>query len=306
VAGFSEESRHRAVRRWLADRPQHERWAVLVDGVLDDRGPAPGLALDSREGVDVFGTAAGCACCVGALALRSTLARVLRQGPWHRLLLVLSAPARPAALIDALRAGIVGDALRVDAVIAVVDARRPGPWLDPSSPGAVLAREQVDVATLVVLDSGAKRASEAASEPAPGRQPAAADRSRGERERLVAVLADGPLGSRPLLDARDGMPGWGEVLAALHHRASRTRRVWPGEVVFDRVRLRHALAALRAREAGVPMRGLFRTAREWYRWDPEAAEPWVPTHWRLDSQLECALTGEEIDAMLSSAIDITA
>jgi hypothetical protein len=274
VSGFVEAPKRRAVQRWLAERPDGERWALLVDGAFDATHRLP-------DGVTVFETAAGCACCLGALALRTTLARVLRQGPWDRLLLLLSPSARPAAIVDGLRAGIAGAALRIDAVIAIVDAQRAGPWLDPSAPGASLAREQVDAAALVVLVRG------------PG----------AVSPRLASVLADGPLGARALLQAGESTPSWREVTAALPARSAYGLRRWPGEVAFDRARLQRALAALRAREPDLPMRGVFRTARDWYLWQPGLAEPWQATCWRLDSRLMCALTDAESSTWLDSALE---
>ena len=64
-----------------------------------------------------------------------------------------------------------------------------------------------------------------------------------------------------------------------------------------------ALAALRAREPDLPMRGVFRTARDWYLWQPGLAEPWQATCWRLDSRLMCALTDAESSTWLDSALE---
>ena len=274
VSGFAGQARRGALLRWLADRPGNERWAVLVDGAFDD-GPLPVSA-----GLAVFETAAGCACCLGALALRTTLARVLRQGPWQRLFLLLSPAAHPAAILDALRGGIAGGALRIDAPIAIVDAGRPGPWLDPSAPGAALAHEQADSAALIVLDRG-----------------------EGARAQALAeLLSQGPAGPRPVLEARPAMPDWAQVTAALAVGAPRGARRWAGEVVFDRRRLQRALATLRERVPGLHARGVFRTARDWYRWRPDDPIPWQPTHWRLDSRLECAVTDAETVAWLDTAL----
>ncbi len=278
MSGFAAQSKRGALLRWLADRPANERWAVLVDGAFDD-DPLPAPA-----GIAVFETAAGCACCLGALALRTTLARALREGPWQRLFLLLSPAAHPAVLLDALRGGIAGSTLRIDAPIAIVDGGRPGPWLDPSAPGAALAREQADSAALIVLDHG---------QGAPA-------------QTLAARLAQGPAGPRPVLEARPAMPDWAQVTAALAAGAPRGIRRWDAEVVFDRRRLQRALASLRERAPGLPARGVFRTAREWYQWRPDEPAPWQPTHWRLDSRLECAVTdAQTIDWLDTSLRDAT-
>lgn len=272
VAGLSAQAPARAIARWLADRPVRERWAVLADA-----GARP--VVRQGEAVGFFELPAVCPCCAGALALRSAFARVQRAGPWQRIFLLLPAAAHAATSVDALRAGLAACAPRLEAVVALVDARRPAPWLDPAAPGSEAARALAEIATLVVVDG----------------------ESAAQRAPLASRLAEGPLGARPVVQADAAMPGW-EVVHAAAGAAPRPGVVcWPPEAVFHRTSLRSALAGLRAREPGLPMRGVFRTARDWYRWNPDDPQPWVTTHWRLDSRFECALTDvENLERMTSS------
>ncbi|MBU6271294.1 MAG: hypothetical protein KGQ67_08335 [Betaproteobacteria bacterium] len=102
-----------ALSRWCRERPADERWAVVLD---DARLPRP--ALPDDPSLRVAGFAGGCACCVAAAPFSMLLARLLRQGPWHRLLIRLADTADPAAVIDALRAGPLAAALGPIAVVA--------------------------------------------------------------------------------------------------------------------------------------------------------------------------------------------
>jgi hypothetical protein len=104
-----------ALARWCRQRPADERWAVVLD---DARGVPPELPADPA--LRVSGFAGGCACCVAAAPFSLLLARVLRQGPWHRLLIRLADAADPAAVIDGLRAGPLASVLGPIAVVSWV------------------------------------------------------------------------------------------------------------------------------------------------------------------------------------------
>lgn len=195
VTGFLGAGKTTAIRHWLRQRPAAERWAVLVNdfGVLS-------VDAAAFEDVAVFEVAGGCACCAAAVAMRATLGRILRRGPWDRILMELSGLGHPATLVDGLREASRGTPLRVEGVVAVIDARRPGPWLDADGPHAELARAQVDCADAVVLNR---------LDDSP--------RSGALRARLGA----GPFGPRPVLAGSPDLPSWDAVADAVRGHPSR-------------------------------------------------------------------------------------
>ncbi len=71
-----------ALRAQCEARPPGERWALIVDGLFAPLGDA----VD----VETHGLA-GCACCVGNLALRVTLGRLIRRGGIARIVVVTAA-----------------------------------------------------------------------------------------------------------------------------------------------------------------------------------------------------------------------
>lgn len=84
------------LERWLARRPPQERWALIAEG---------GVALPAFDpACVVVAQIGGCACCTGALVLRVTLTRLLRQGPWHRVVILAGAATRTQALAGQLQA----------------------------------------------------------------------------------------------------------------------------------------------------------------------------------------------------------
>lgn len=247
--------------RWAAGRPPGERWALLID---DPAVPHP-ESVQNDEALRVVRLASGCVCCSGAIALRIALTRVLRDGPWQRLLLLPSATARVDLLVDALRASLAASWLELDSIVTLRLAGLAAP------PGSLDA-------SLLVVDAC----------PDPATAPLLA----------APPLAAGPAGVRLHVEEDSLAAEWGAVSASLglaHGHPSvpvahpgQSGRMswlrWPGAQVFDRRRL---FAALQCIEHPRIELALFRTAREWYRWSAgTGTDPgWHATGWRLDSRI---------------------
>jgi len=312
VTGFLGAGKTTAIRRWIGERPPGERWAVLVN----DFGPL-GVDAAAFDGVDVVAVAGGCACCAAAAPLRVALGRLLRRARPQRLVIELSGLGHPSTLVDALReAG--GAALQVDGVIAVVDASRPAPWLDPGANPAhrALGQAQLDAADVVLLNR-------------------ATDGTAGAQA-LAGRLGDGPFGPRPVL-AGTQPPGWAAVAAVIGsaggvagatgsrpdpadvagaagaagtglvaaglpvgvaHGGDRWTRIsgdgavvawrWPATTRFDRGALVRALPGASGQAGVLRAKGVFRTEREWYLWQQVGGQAdWRPSGWRRDNRVEC-------------------
>jgi hypothetical protein len=110
-----------ALARWAAERPPDERWAVVHDAAA----PPP---LAESPALAVAGFSGGCLCCVGSSAFPLFLGRLLRRGPWQRLMVALPAGAEVAAAVDALLRGPLAPAL---ARVEVVERADPGrTWVE--------------------------------------------------------------------------------------------------------------------------------------------------------------------------------
>ena len=197
VTGFLGAGKTTLLSGWLAERPAHERWAVLVNefGALGvDRALLGGDGADAA--VTVAEIAGGCACCAARVAFDATLVRLLRRGPWDRLVVETTGLGHPAELVDRLRAPAFADRLRVRPPVAVVDATRAGLYLDAGRTGHALAADQVALARLLVLNR-------------------AADPAAGDTTALADALAARPPWPRPVLATADGRVPLATVLAAL-------------------------------------------------------------------------------------------
>jgi hypothetical protein len=262
--------------RWAAGRPPGERWALLIDDPVAPQS----VPVQAEDGLQILRLASGCICCSGALALRTALARVLRDGPWQRLLLLPSAVARIDSLVDALRASLAAAWLDIDSIITLQLAGRAAP------PGALEASP-------LVVDAR--------------HDPAAAQLA------VPLPLASGPAGARLHVDENSRAADWAaisEILrtgfaqqaladAAPDGSADRSLLRWPGSQVFDR---RLLIAALQSCGQARIERGLFRTARDWYRWSAGADPAWQPTGWRLDSRLLVCGASDEVLSGLRSRL----
>jgi len=294
VTGFLGAGKTTLVAGWLAARPAGERWAVLVNefGALGiDR------ALLARAGdagaVEVAEVAGGCACCAARVAFTATLTRLLRRGPWDRLIVEATGLGHPAQLVDALRDPALAGRLAVMPPVAVVDATRAVLYEDPARPGHALALEQLALARVLVLNR--------AGAVPDGRADALADALAGlpPWPRTVIPSADGRAPLARVLEALGADAGPGLLRRALrpprgldgvHDAAWR----WSPEQVWDRGRLYDALDALAGdggalRACGLlRAKGVFRTSRAWYGWQwvDGAGGHWQETGWRADSRLE--------------------
>jgi hypothetical protein len=276
IAGFAGPAKARAIRAWLAGRPGGERWALLAND------PADGLQAEFPGAVRPL--AAGCACCIGGAPLPATIGRLLRDGPWDRVLLDLAGEGRPAALLDRLRGAVLGSALRVDGVVLVVDGAKPAPWLDPAHAGHPLATAQLAASDLVLLEAPAGAAAGTLRETLEASP-------FGRRAVLVAAPASPPawaevragLGAALAPPTGDPIPGGG--LRQIER--TQVRWWWPASAGFDRGALQRGVAAVAAAGAPLAARGVFPTERDWYLldWRGDRAE-WAPTDWRRDARLE--------------------
>jgi G3E family GTPase len=330
VTGFLGAGKTTLLSGWLAERPPHERWAVLVNetGALGiDQALLGGDGPDAR--VAVAEVAGGCACCAARVAFGATLVRLLRRGPWDRLFVETTGLGHPAELVDQLRglsaaapglSGGLSGRLALRPPVAVVDAARAALYEDPTRAGHALAADQVALARLLVLNRTA------------GLDPAAvaalADRLAGlppwPRRVLPTATGGVPL-SRVLaaLDAVDpamdavstdspGAPmprrigpaaAVGRVFAVPAASGApppvgSTARRWPPATLFDRPALQAGLEALVAPDGPLQAAGLlrgkgvFRTERAWYAWQwVDGRSDWQETAWRTDSRVELLANG---------------
>ena len=317
VAGFAGAGKSTLVGHWLRTHPAGERWALLAnasaiepadDTVLapaSHRAAAPrGGAPARRTANGLYRVVGGCACCTAQASARSAIIELLRAGPWDRLVIELDGAAHPGALVDLLRRPPLDALLRVDGIVTVVDAARPGPF--ESEPMHPLARAQVEVASRVVLNRAGRLADE---------RRAALLRGLAEAPpfgRAVDATDDGLAPWRPGVGphgAREGTgstPGCSSAGSGQPPAAAIDWRC-PADAVFDRRRLQALLATWPARLPLSHGVGAFRTERDWYLWrHGDAGTSWEACAYRLENRLQLVFKPSaqvpEIHATIDAAL----
>lgn len=110
------------IRHLLAQRPAHERWAVLINefGLV---GLDAALLTTDDDGVALGEVAGGCLCCVNGVPFQVGLGRLLRKAKPHRLLIEPSGLGHPLVLLEQLREMPWAGVLAVQAPLLVLDAQ---------------------------------------------------------------------------------------------------------------------------------------------------------------------------------------
>jgi G3E family GTPase len=106
----------------LAQRPGHERWAVLINefGLI---GLDAALLATDDDGVALGEVAGGCLCCVNGVPFQVGLSRLLRQARPDRLLIEPSGLGHPLQLLEQLRQAPWAGVLAVQPPLLVLDAQ---------------------------------------------------------------------------------------------------------------------------------------------------------------------------------------
>ncbi|CAN7379077.1 CobW-like GTP-binding protein [Pseudomonas sp. LjRoot71] len=110
------------IRHLLAQRPAHERWAVLINefGLI---GLDAALLTTDDDGVALGEVAGGCLCCVNGVPFQVGLSRLLRKAKPHRLLIEPSGLGHPLQLLEQLGAAPWAGVLAVQEPLLVLDAQ---------------------------------------------------------------------------------------------------------------------------------------------------------------------------------------
>jgi G3E family GTPase len=157
------------IRSLMAQKPESERWAVLINEFGQIGLDAALLATD-EAGISLAEVAGGCLCCVNGVPFQIGLSRLLRKAKPDRLFIEPSGLGHPVELLAQLGAPPWQDVLALQPCVTVIDAAAlaRGESLPPSVQ-LVLARSG-----LLLLNKSEKL-------------------DQAERQRLSALLLAQPL-----------------------------------------------------------------------------------------------------------------
>ncbi|MBV4453510.1 MULTISPECIES: CobW family GTP-binding protein [Pseudomonas] len=110
------------IKHLLAQRPAHERWAVLINE-FGQIGLDAALLTQDDDGIALGEVAGGCLCCVNGAPFQVGLGRLLRKAKPDRLFIEPSGLGHPAQLLRQLREAPWQTVLAVQPCVMVLDAQ---------------------------------------------------------------------------------------------------------------------------------------------------------------------------------------
>lgn len=111
------------LRSLLAQRPRHERWAVLINE-FGDIGLDSALLDGEQAGVSFTEVAGGCVCCVNGVPFQVALVQLLRKAKPDRLFIEPSGLGHPLQLLEQLGDVPWLDVLAVQPMVWVLDGHK--------------------------------------------------------------------------------------------------------------------------------------------------------------------------------------
>lgn len=110
------------IKHLLAQRPAHERWAVLINE-FGQIGLDAALLTQDADGIALGEVAGGCLCCVNGAPFQVGLGRLLRKARPDRLFIEPSGLGHPAQLLKQLQDAPWHGVLAVQPCVLVLDAQ---------------------------------------------------------------------------------------------------------------------------------------------------------------------------------------
>ena len=146
ITGFLGSGKTTSILHLLANKPEHEKWAVLVNE-FGEVGIDGALLADS--GALLKEIPGGCMCCVNGLPMQVGLNTLLRQGKPDRLLIEPTGLGHPRQILDILTAPVYEPWIDLQATLCLLDPRQ---LLDEKAVNSENFRDQLAAADIIVAN----------------------------------------------------------------------------------------------------------------------------------------------------------
>lgn len=126
ITGFLGVGKTSAILNLLKQKPEDERWAVLVNefGEIGVDGSIFEGQQKKASGVYISEVPGGCMCCAAGLPMQVALNELLRQARPDRLLIEPTGLGHPKEVLDVLAEKHYRDVLDIQKTITLIDARK--------------------------------------------------------------------------------------------------------------------------------------------------------------------------------------
>lgn len=125
ITGFLGVGKTTAILNLLKSKPEHERWAVLVNefGEVGIDGALLSGQLSQEQGVFIREVPGGCMCCAAGLPMQIALNMLLARAKPDRLLIEPTGLGHPEEVVAALQAEHFKETIQLQTVVTLVDGR---------------------------------------------------------------------------------------------------------------------------------------------------------------------------------------
>ncbi len=123
IAGPLGSGKTSLLRQLMKQRPENERWAILINE-FGQVGIDAALLATSASGIQLAEIPGGCLCCVNGVPFQVGLGRLLRRARPHRLFIEASGLGHPQAMLQQLAAEPWQGVLALQPMVMVMDAQR--------------------------------------------------------------------------------------------------------------------------------------------------------------------------------------
>lgn len=123
VIGFLGVGKTTFIKQLLAQKPQQEKWALLINE-FGEVGVDAAL-LETDGGVQIKEIAGGCICCSASLPLKVSINEIIRHQNPDRIIIEPTGLGHPAGIVDVIKSDFK-DLLDLKAVIGLVDVNYMG------------------------------------------------------------------------------------------------------------------------------------------------------------------------------------
>ncbi|UVK88430.1 CobW family GTP-binding protein [Pseudomonas sp. B21-051] len=292
------------IRQLMAQRPDGERWAVLINE-FGQIGLDAALLTRDADGIALGEVAGGCLCCVNGAPFQIGLGRLLRKARPDRLFIEPSGLGHPAQLLKQLGEAPWLGVLALQPCVLVLDAQAlaAGKALPPAQ------QEALASAGLLLLNK-AESLDEAARQTIVERLPAVkmiwTQQAQLSLRELPGVTAQAMAGVDNLVVPQGAGPIpalWSDPAVPICLSQAQEGgwsigwRWHPGQT-FDTQRLSRWLQSLDWRRAKL----VIHSAEGWVSANAldNAGLDWQPSEWRRDSRIELIFAdAQSIDALQS-------
>ncbi len=121
ITGFLGAGKTSFIKCLLAQKPRHERWAVLVNE-FGEIG-LDGALLGEADGVAIREVPGGCLCCAAGVPTKVAIAGLLKKAKPHRLLIEPTGLGHPANILQTLQSDEYRGVLELKSSVCLVDPR---------------------------------------------------------------------------------------------------------------------------------------------------------------------------------------